>query len=63
MTEKLIKVTGKRRKNNVISARMNEETEYALSAGLKKTGLSRTAYVRLAIIEKNKADSAKEDKK
>jgi predicted DNA-binding protein len=60
MKNKSIKVGSKEQRNNVISARMNEETEYALNKGLKRTGLTRTAYLRLAIIEKNKADSMKE---
>ena len=62
MTDKTIRVSSKKQRNNMVSARMNEETEYALNAGLKRTGLTRTAYLRLAIIEKNKADSMTEGK-
>ena len=47
-------------RNNTISVRLNGETELALEKGLKQTGLSRASYVRMAIIEKSKADSMKE---
>ena len=42
--------------NKVLSVRLNDEADYALKKGLDKTGLSRAAYVRLAIIEKAERD-------
>jgi hypothetical protein len=54
------KFLGTRKKNNLISIRLNEETEHALKEGMNRKNLTKASYVRLAIIEKNKADSMSE---
>jgi len=42
--------------NRVVSIRVSKECDYALQAGIKRTGLNQPAYIRLAIIEKSERD-------
>jgi len=45
-----------RKKNNLVSVRINDETMYCLDQATQRTGMTRPAFIRLAIIEKNERD-------
>ena len=47
---------GKGTGNKIVSVRLSDEADFALKQGMDRTGLSRAAYVRLAIIEKAERD-------